>query len=74
MKVSRAVHSDPDILGGTAVFIGTRVPARALIDYLQGGHTLQKFLDDFPSVSKERAIAALEQAMQHLIADARSLK
>ena len=55
------------------MFIGTRVPARALIDYLQGGHTLQKFLDDFPSVSKELAIVALEQAMQHLIAEARAL-
>ena len=56
------------------MFIGTRVPVRALIDYLEGGHTLQKFLDDFPSVSKELAIVALEQAMQHMIADARGLK
>ena len=56
------------------MFIGTRVPVRALIDYLQGGHTLQKFLDDFPSAPKELAIAALEHAMQHLIADARALK
>ena len=56
------------------MFIGTRVPARALIDYLQGGHTLQKFLDDFPSVPKDLAIAALEQAMRHLIADALALK
>ena len=68
------VHSDPEILGGAAVFVGTRVPVRALIDYLQGGHTLQKFLDDFPSVPKDLAIAALEQAMRHLIADALALK
>jgi uncharacterized protein (DUF433 family) len=54
------VHSDPDILGGTPVFIGTRVPLRNLIDYLEGGHSLDEFLDDFPSVSRDQAIAALE--------------
>ena len=53
------IHSDPEILGGTPVFVGTRVPARALIDYLEGGHPLDEFLDDFPSVSREQAIAAL---------------
>ena len=46
------VHSDPDILGGTPVFIGTRVPLRNLIDYLEGGYSLDAFLDDFPSVSQ----------------------
>lgn len=54
------IHSDPEILGGTPVFVGTRVPAQALIDYLEGGHSLDAFLDDFPSVSREHAIAALE--------------
>jgi uncharacterized protein (DUF433 family) len=72
MKPSSVVHSDPEILGGTPVFVGTRVPVQALIDYIEGGHTLEKFLDDFPSVPKELAIAALEQAKQHLIADARA--
>jgi len=72
MKPSSVVHSDPDILGGTPVFVGTRVPVQALIDYIKGGHTLEEFLDDFPSVRKELAIAALEQAKQHLIADARA--
>jgi uncharacterized protein (DUF433 family) len=72
MKPSSVVHSDPEILGGAAVFVGTRVPVQALIDYLEGGHTLQKFLDDFPSVARELAIAALEQAKEHLIADARA--
>ncbi|HYS58324.1 MAG TPA: DUF433 domain-containing protein [Burkholderiales bacterium] len=59
MKPSSVVHSDPDILGGTPVFIGTR-PLQALIDYLEGGHSIEEFLDDFPSVSRELAIAALE--------------
>jgi uncharacterized protein (DUF433 family) len=71
MNKSSVVHSDPDILGGTPVFVGTRVPVQALIDYLQGGHSPQEFLDDFPTVTRELAIAALEQANAHLIADAR---
>ena len=71
MKQSSVVHSDPEILGGTPVFVGTRVPLQALIDYLAGGHTLEEFLDDFPTVTREMAIAALEQAKAHLIADAR---
>lgn len=72
MKQSSVVHSDPDILGGTPVFIGTRVPVQALIDYIEGGHSLEKFLDDFPTVSRELAVAALEQAKAHLLADARA--
>jgi uncharacterized protein (DUF433 family) len=68
---SSVVRSDPDILGGTPVFIGTRVPVHALIDYIEGGHSLEQFLDDFPTVAREIAIAALEQAKAHLIADAR---
>jgi uncharacterized protein (DUF433 family) len=70
MNRSSVVHSDPDILGGTPVFVGTRVPVQALIDYIEGGHTLKKFLEDFPSVPRDLAIAALEQAKRHLIADA----
>lgn len=72
MKRSSVVHSDPDILGGTPVFVGTRVPVQALIDYLEGGHALEEFLDDFPTVSRELAIGALEQAKLLLIADARA--
>ena len=71
MKSTSVVHSDPDILGGTPVFVGTRVPLQALIDYLEGGHSLAEFLDDFPTVTREVAVAALEQAKAHLIADAR---
>jgi len=51
-----------DILGGTSVFRDTRVPFHALLDYLEGGHTLDDFLNDFPTVSREKAIAALEAA------------
>lgn len=72
MKSTSVVHSDPEILGGTPVFVGTRVPVQALIDYIEGGHALEQFLDDFPTVTRELAIAALEQAKAHLIADARA--
>jgi len=51
---------DPDILGGTAIFRGTRVPFQALLDYLEGGETLDEFLDDFPTVTREAAVSALE--------------
>jgi len=55
-------------LGGTPVFVGTRVPLRNLIDYLEGGYSLDKFLDAFPSVSREQAVAALEAANEALAA------
>ena len=61
-SISPVVHSDPDILGGTPVFIGTRVPMITLLDYLEAGDSLAVFLDHFPSVSREQAIAALELA------------
>ena len=54
------IVKDPDILGGTPVFRGTRVPFRALIDYLEGGQTLAEFLEDFPTVSYEDAVLAVE--------------
>ncbi len=53
------VHSDPAILGGTPVFVGTRVPVKTLYDYLEAGDSLDEFLNDFPGVSREQAIAAL---------------
>lgn len=64
------VHIDREILGGTPVFVGTRVPAQALMDYLEGGHTLDEFLDDFPSVSREQALAALGFAKDALLRSA----
>jgi len=69
-----AIHTDPEILGGTPVFVDTRVPFQALLDYLEGGHTLDEFLDDFPSVSRELAVRALEQAKELLVADARTAR
>jgi len=60
------IVKDPQILGGTPVFRGTRVPLQALFDYLEGGETLEEFLAGFPGVTREMAIAALEQAQQLL--------
>ena len=60
------VHSSPDILGGTPVFVGTRVPLQSLIDYLAGGDTLDEFLYQFPSVTREQAQAALALAGEAL--------
>jgi uncharacterized protein (DUF433 family) len=54
------VHSDPDIMGGTPVFVGTRVPLQNLIDYLEGGESIEDFLDGFPSVKREQVIAVIE--------------
>ena len=54
------VHSDSEILGGTPVFVGTRVPLQNLIDYLEGGESIEDFLDGFPSVKREQVIAVIE--------------
>ena len=61
------IIKDKNILGGTPVFRGTRVPFQALLDYLEGGQTLEEFLDDFPTVTREAAIAALELAKSSLV-------
>jgi uncharacterized protein (DUF433 family) len=66
------IHSDPNILGGTPVFVGTRVPVKTLLDYLEAGESLDEFLDHFPSVSHAQAIAALELAKDMLVAHART--
>jgi uncharacterized protein (DUF433 family) len=66
----RVIHRDPDILGGTPVFVGTRVPVKTLLDYLEAGDCLDEFLDDFPSVSRELAVAALELAKEMIAAHA----
>ena len=65
-----AVYRDPEIMGGTPVFVGTRVPFQTLLDYLEGGDPLGEFLADFPTVTRDQAIAALEQAKDALIARA----
>jgi uncharacterized protein (DUF433 family) len=70
VKHAPVVHSDPEILGGTPVFVGTRVPLRNLIDYLERGYSLDEFLDAFPSVAREQVIAVLEAAHEALTARA----
>ena len=64
--VPSVVEVDPQVLSGTPVFAGTRVPVQTLIDYLEGGERLDDFLQDFPTVSREQAIAALEVAREAL--------
>jgi uncharacterized protein (DUF433 family) len=59
---NNVITRDPEILGGTPVFRGTRVPFQALLDYLEGGQTLDDFLGDFPTVTRETAVHALEHA------------
>ena len=62
------IVSDPEIMHGTPCFLGTRVPFKNLIDYLEGGHSLGEFLHQFPTVSRENAIQALEEAKESLLA------
>jgi uncharacterized protein (DUF433 family) len=73
---SAVVHSDPEIMSGTPVFVGTRVPVDAMFDYLVAGDSLNRFLNHFPTVSKEQAIEALELARKSLleIAHARAVR
>lgn len=65
---SIVVKIDPEILGGTPCFTGTRVPAKTLFDYLENGDSLDIFLDEFPSVQREQAVALLEESRQALLA------
>ncbi len=62
MKKSSVVKIDPEIMSGTPCFAGTRVPARTLIDYIEGGDTLDEFLEQFPTVSRKQAVAFLEES------------
>lgn len=67
-----AVHSDPEILGGTPVFCGTRVPFKTLMNYLGSGHSLDDFLLGFPSVTRKQALAALVEAKEALLEKTRA--
>ncbi|HEV7506815.1 MAG TPA: DUF433 domain-containing protein [Thermoanaerobaculia bacterium] len=67
MSEPSVIHSNPKILGGTPVFVGTRVPVQTLLDYLEGGESLDTFLDHFPTVDRDQAVAVLELAKQMLI-------
>ena len=65
--MGQAITRDPEIMHGTPVFRGTRVPAQTLFDYLAGGETIEAFLEGFPTVSRELAVQALEEANQLLL-------
>ncbi len=67
MKLESVIHSDPDILGGAPVFIGTRVPVQSLFDHLEAGDSIDDFLEGFPSVRREQVIAVLEMSRQELL-------
>lgn len=66
--MAQAITKDPDVMHGIAVFRGTRVPVQTLFDYLEGGDSLESFLEGFPTVSREIAVEALEEARQLLLA------
>ncbi|HYC91513.1 MAG TPA: DUF433 domain-containing protein [Thermoanaerobaculia bacterium] len=71
MDPKQIVHSDPEILGGTPIFAGTRVPVDALIDFLEGGDTIDDFLENYPGVTREQVFAFLEEASRALLAHSR---
>lgn len=64
--MAQVIVRDPEIMHGTPVFLGTRVPAQTLFDYLKGGETLEEFLEGFPTVSRDQAVQAIEEA-KHLL-------
>jgi uncharacterized protein (DUF433 family) len=68
MDPKQIVQTDPDILGGTPVFVGTRVPVDALVDFLEGGDTIEDFLENYPGVRREQVVAFLEEASRALVA------
>lgn len=70
MKKVSVVKIDPEIMSGAPCFAGTRVPARTLIDYSEGGDSLDDFLEDFPTVSRKQAIAFLEEASERMLVPA----
>ncbi len=70
LRRDSVLHRDPNILGGTPVFVGTRVPVRILFEYLEAGDSLEIFLDQFPTVSREQAVAAIEMAREILTENA----
>jgi uncharacterized protein (DUF433 family) len=68
MNMERVIVVDPEVMNGTPCFRGTRVPFKNLIDYLEGGHALGEFLEQFPTVTREMAVQALEEAKDSLLA------
>jgi len=67
MKLESVIQSDPDILGGTPVFVGTRVPVQSLFDHLEAGDSIGDFLEGFPSVRRDQVVAVLEASRKELL-------
>jgi len=67
MKAEELIQTDPEILGGTPVFSGTRVPIRSLFDHLEGGDSIDDFLEGFPSVRRDQVVALLEMSQQRVL-------
>jgi len=67
MKIEGVIHSDPEVLGGTPVFVGTRVPVQSLFDHLEAGDSIDDFLEGFPSVRRKQVIAMLEGLRKELL-------
>ena len=67
----KIIATDPEVMGGTPCFAGTRVPVQTLLDYLEGGDSIDDFLEGFPTVKRERVIAFLETATEQMVAAAR---
>ena len=70
MKCEGVIHSDPEILGGTVVFVGTRVPVQSLFDHLEAGDSIDDFLEGFPSVRREQVLAVLAEFRKELLTPA----
>jgi uncharacterized protein (DUF433 family) len=62
MQNQSVIHADPEIMGGTPVFVGTRVPVQTLFEYLAAGDSIEEFMEDFPSVTKDKAIRAIKES------------
>jgi uncharacterized protein (DUF433 family) len=67
MTLETVIHTDPEILGGMPVFVGTRVPVQSLFDHLESGDSIEDFLQGFPSVRREQVIAVLEASRQQIL-------
>jgi uncharacterized protein (DUF433 family) len=67
LNLDMVLHTDPEILGGTTVFVGTRVPAQSLFDHLEAGDSIDDFLEGFPSVRREQVIAVLEASREQVL-------
>jgi uncharacterized protein (DUF433 family) len=67
MKAEELIQTNPEILGGTPVFSGTRVPIRSLFDHLEGGDSIDDFLEGFPSVRRDQVVALLEMSQQRVL-------